>query len=118
VDWKDVCFCDEFYFGYSPVVTKRIERKRGKEHRYAPENVHRKKVTSKDTKAKTREEDHLELVNVFVVIGYTYRKIIPYKVPNTVGEMSTKVYRGYLASTPGGLPRPGTDSLPGCRLST
>jgi len=27
-----------------------------------------------------------------VVIGYNWRKIIPYKVPNGVGKMTTKVY--------------------------
>ena len=32
--------------------------------------MHRKKVTSKDTKAKVRGEEHLELLNVFCVIGY------------------------------------------------
>jgi hypothetical protein len=74
------------------VATKRIKRKREKKHRYTPENIHRKKVISKDTKAKAKEEDHLELVNIFVVIRYNYRKIIPYKMPNTIGKMTTKVY--------------------------
>jgi hypothetical protein len=54
--------------------------------------VHRKKVTSKDTKAKVREEEHLKLLNVFVVIGYDWCKIIPYEVPNAVGKMTTQVY--------------------------
>lgn len=69
-----------------------MKRKRGKGPRYRPENCHRKKVTSKDTKAKAREEKHLKLVNVFVVIGYDYRKILTYKVPNSVGKMTTEVY--------------------------
>jgi hypothetical protein len=37
------------------VVTKRIKRKRGKEHKYALENIHRKKAISKDTKAKAMD---------------------------------------------------------------
>jgi hypothetical protein len=90
--WKDIAFCDEFHFGVGPQVTKRIKRRSGLEYRSKPENVHRKKVTSKDTKAKAREEKHLKLLNVFVIIGYNYRKIVPYEVPNTVGKMTTKVY--------------------------
>ena len=91
-DWKDVAFCDEFRFGIGPQVTKRIKRRQGREHRDKPWNVHRKKVTSKDTKAKAREEEALKLLNVFVVISYNYRKIVPYKVPNNVGKITTKVY--------------------------
>jgi hypothetical protein len=73
-------------------VTKRIKRKRGKEWRYKLYNVHCKKVTSKDTKAKAQEEEHLKLLNVFVIIGYNYQKLILYKVSNEVGKMTTKVY--------------------------
>ena len=91
-DWKDVAFCDEFHFGIGPQLTKRIKRRRGSAWRYRPENVHRKKLTSKDTKAKAREEEPLKLLNVFVVIGFNYRKIIPYNVDNPVGKMTTKVY--------------------------
>jgi hypothetical protein len=91
-DWEDVAFCDEFHFGIGPQVTLKIKRKKGKEWRYKPYNVHRKKVTSKDTKAKAREEEHLKLLNVFVLIGFNIRKLIPYEVPNTVGKMTTKVY--------------------------
>ena len=39
-------------------------------------NVHKKKATTKCTKA--REKEHLKFLNVFVVIGYSYRKIITY----------------------------------------
>ncbi len=77
-------------------MTKRVKRKEGKEWRYKPYNVHRKKVTSKDTKAKAREEDHLELLNVFVVIGLNYKRVIPYKVPNSVGKMTTAVYTRFI----------------------
>ena len=91
-DWKDVVFCDEFHFGIGPQVTKRIKRRRGSTWRYRPENVHRKKLTSKDTKAKAREEEPLKLLNVFVVVGFNYRKIISYNVDNPVGKMTTKVY--------------------------
>lgn len=74
-------------------VTKRVKRKLGKESREARLNVHLKKVTSKDTKAKAREEEALPLLNIFVIISKGYRKFIPYKVPsNKVGKMSTKVY--------------------------
>jgi hypothetical protein len=94
--WKDVAFCDEFHFGIGPQTTKRIKRKKGKEYRYKPYNVHCKKVTSKDTKAKAREEDHLKLLNVFVIIGFNFRRLIPYKVPNEVGKMTTKVYTSHI----------------------
>ncbi|KIN01395.1 hypothetical protein OIDMADRAFT_145468 [Oidiodendron maius Zn] len=90
--WKDVAFCNEFHFGVGPQLTKRIKRKRGSIHRYKPKNIHCKKVISKDIKAKAREEKHLKLVNIFVIIGWDYRKIIPYKVPNKVGKMTSKVY--------------------------
>ena len=73
-----------------------MKRKRGKEYRYAPYNVHRKKVTSKDTKAKARETEHLKLLNVFVIIGFNYRRCIPYEVPNDVGKMTTKVYTTHI----------------------
>lgn len=98
-DWEDVAFCDEFHFGIGPQITKRVKRKEGKEYRYKPYNVHRKKVTSKDTKAKAREEEHLKLLNVFVIIGFNYRKYIPYEVPNNVGKMTTKVYTGHILPT-------------------
>ena len=98
-NWKDVAFCDEFHFGIGPQVTKRLKRRSGKEHRYAPYNVHRKKDTSKDTKAKAREEEHLELLNVFCVIGYNWKKFIPYEVPNSVGKMTTEVYTTVILPT-------------------
>ena len=92
-DWFDVCFCDEFHLGIGPQITKRVKRKRGKASREARRNVHLKKVTSKDTKAKAREEEALPLLNMFVIIGRNYRRFIPYKMPsNQVGKMSTKVY--------------------------
>jgi hypothetical protein len=53
-------------------VTKRVKRKIRKEYRYRHYNVHRKKVTLKDIKAKAREEEHLKLLNVFVIISFNY----------------------------------------------
>lgn len=47
-------------------------------------------------KAKAREEEHLKLLNVFVIIGYNWRKVIPYEVPNTVGKITTEVYTGVI----------------------
>ena len=91
-DWKKVAFCDEFHFGIEPQITKKIKRKRGKKNAHRPENVHRKKVTSKDTKAKAREPNHLKLLNVFVVIGYNYKRILTYNAGNSNGKMSSKVY--------------------------
>jgi hypothetical protein len=32
------------------------------------------------------------LLDIFVVIGYNYRKVLAYTVPNEVGKMTTKVY--------------------------
>ena len=52
-----------------------------------------KKTTSKDIKAKARKEEHVPLLNVFVVIGYNYKRMIPYEIPsNSVGKMTTKFY--------------------------
>jgi hypothetical protein len=31
-------------------------------------------------------------LNIGVAIGYNFRKLIPYEVPNAVGKMTTKVY--------------------------
>jgi hypothetical protein len=49
-------------------LTKRIKRRKDPIYQYKPKNVYYKKVTSKDTKAKAREEKHLKLVNMFVII--------------------------------------------------
>ena len=92
MDWKDVAFCDEFHFGIGPQETKRIKRRRGAAARHAPQNVNRKSVTKKDEKAKAREDEQLELFNIFVVISYNWRASIPYRVPNTIRKMKTKVY--------------------------
>jgi hypothetical protein len=43
-------------------------------------------------KAKAREEEHLPLLNVYVVIGYNFKLVLPYSVPNKVGKMTTKCY--------------------------
>lgn len=56
------------------------------------ENVYCKKVSFKDVKAKARKNKHLKLLHVYVVLGLGYRKIIPYKVNNEVGKITTKVY--------------------------
>jgi hypothetical protein len=90
--WKDVYFCDEFHFGIGPQITKRIKRKMGRKYKYKPQNVHRKKTTAKDTKAKAREPEYLKLLNVFVVIGFNYRKMIPYDCGNSNRKMKTEVY--------------------------
>jgi hypothetical protein len=92
-DWKDTAVCDEFYFGIGQEKIKRLKRLKGRKHRYKPENVHRKKgVTRKDIKVKAWEEGHEKLFNIFVIIGYNYRKIVLYEVPNKVGKMTAKVY--------------------------
>jgi hypothetical protein len=65
-----VAFSDEYHLGIGPQLTKRVKRPRGKAHRKHPANIHRKKVTLKDTKAKAREEKHLLLLNVHVVVSY------------------------------------------------
>jgi hypothetical protein len=85
-------FCDEFHFGIGPQVTKRVKRPIGKKWRYWKHNVHRKKMTAKDTKAKAREPDHLPLLNIFVVVGPDYRRFIPYDIGSPNGKMTTKVY--------------------------
>jgi hypothetical protein len=77
-----------------------VKRLIGRKHRYKPENVHRKKGTTwKDIKAKAREDGHQKLFNIFVVIGYNYRKMVLYEVPNNVGKMTSKVYTEVILST-------------------
>lgn len=91
-NWDDVVFADEFHVGIGTQTTKKIKRKMGPKYKYKKENVYRKKVSSKDVKAKARENEHLKLLHVYLVLGLGYRKIIPYKVDNGVGKMTTKVY--------------------------
>ncbi len=56
-------------------------------------NIYKKKTTSKDTKAKAREEEHIPLLNVFVVIGHNYKRTILYEIlSNSVRKMTTKFY--------------------------
>jgi hypothetical protein len=91
-DWEKVYFCDEFHFGLGPTVTKRIKRKRGSKYRYKPENVHRKKVTKKDTTAIAQAANPLKIFSIFVIIGPNYRRYIPYDAGNSNGKMNSRVY--------------------------
>lgn len=95
-DWYDTVFCDELHFGIGPQLIKRIKRRGGNESRYLPYNMHRKKTISKDMKVKAREEEPLKLLNIFVVISYDYKKIVPYVVDNNVGKMNSKVYTEHI----------------------
>jgi hypothetical protein len=99
LDWFDIAVCDEFYFGIGPQITRHIKRKIGLRYRYMPYNMHQKKVTSKDTKTKAREKDYLKLLNVFVVIGYNYCRMILYIVPNRIGKITTKIYTEHILPT-------------------
>jgi hypothetical protein len=48
---------------------------------------------AKDTKTKAREDRHLKLINVFVIISWNYRKVISYKISgNDNGKITGKVY--------------------------
>ena len=89
-DWFNTVHCDEFHVGIGTQTTNRIKRKRGQKHRYAPHNVHRKRISSKDVKAKAREDAYLKLFNVFVLVGYNYRKTIPYDTGKLGGKMNSK----------------------------
>jgi hypothetical protein len=68
-------------------TTKKIKRKKGPKYKYK-ENVYRKKISLKDVKVKARENEHLKLLNIYVILGLGYRKIIPYKILNRVGKMT------------------------------
>jgi len=92
LDWKDVAFCNKFHFGIGSQVTKRIKRRKGRKYKYKASNIHLKKVITKDTKVKVREEDYLKLLNIFIVVAYDWKVVIPYKVLNFVGKMTIKVY--------------------------
>ena len=95
-DWKDVVFYDELHFGIGPQLTKHVKRQSRNERRNKAQNIHRKRTTFKDTKVKARETEPLKLLNIFVVIRYTYKKIVPYEVPNGVRKMTTKVYTDHI----------------------
>lgn len=93
VNWKDCAYCDEFHFGIQQEDTFHIKRPIGKEYRYHKMNVQLKKgITSKEEKAKAREEGHIPLVNIFVIIGFNFKKTIRYEVSNDVGKMETDSY--------------------------
>ena len=49
-------------------------------------------VICKNTKAKTRKEKPFKLLNVFVVTRHNYKKVISYKVDNSVDKINRKVY--------------------------
>ena len=56
-------------------------------------NVQKKKrITSKEEKKKAREDKYIPLVNIFVVIGFNFKKTIRYEVPNKIGKITTKPY--------------------------
>lgn len=91
-DWKDVVYYDELHYRIGHKETIKVKRPTGKEYRLAKMNVQLKEKTSKDIKAKAREEGHEMLLSVFIVIGYNYRKMVIYQVPSNVGKMTSKVY--------------------------
>jgi REP element-mobilizing transposase RayT len=64
-----------------------------------PYNMYRKKVMSKDTKTKAREENYLKLLNIFMVIRYNYRRMILYIVPNRVGKIIIEIYTEHILPT-------------------
>ncbi|CZT06993.1 uncharacterized protein RAG0_12569 [Rhynchosporium agropyri] len=93
VEWKDCAFCDEFHFGVEQENTRTVKRPIGKEWRHHKMNIQMKKgTTSKEEKEKAREEGHLPLTIIFVVVGFNYRKTIQYTVSNDVGKMETSTY--------------------------
>ncbi|KAH6714690.1 hypothetical protein BKA61DRAFT_575408 [Leptodontidium sp. MPI-SDFR-AT-0119] len=96
-NWLDIAFCDEFHLGIAlkPQSVRSVGVEKQSER--SPWNVH--KVISKDTKAKAREEQPLKLLSVFVTVGYNYRRVITYEVPNNVGKMTTKCYLNYILPT-------------------
>lgn len=87
-----MAYCNEFYFGFSLQVTLRVKRRSSKHKRYKKRNVHFKKTTTKDEKVAACKEGYELLLNVFVVVGEGYKKVILYEVPNSVRKMTTKVY--------------------------
>lgn len=103
IDWEDVYFCDEFHFGVGPQTTKRVKRKRGRAYRDKPMNTHRKEMPTKEVKKKAREENHLKMISVFVIVGKNYRRAITYTVPNKVGKMTGEVYVEILKELGGDL---------------
>lgn len=65
----------------------------GKEWRYYRMNVQLKKsVTLKEKKEKAREKGHIFLFNIFVIIGFNFKKIIRYQINNDVGKIETDTY--------------------------
>lgn len=75
------------------MIIKRVKRPRGKESREKAINIYKKKTTLKDIKAKACKEEHVPLLNVFVVIRYNYKRMILYKIlSNSVRKITTKFY--------------------------
>lgn len=75
VNWLLYAYYDEFHFGIQQEDTTYIERPTGRDYRTRAMNVQLKKGTiSKDEKAKAREEGHLPLVNIFVIVGLILRR--------------------------------------------
>jgi hypothetical protein len=93
IDWKDCAFCDEFHFGIQMENTKTVKRPATREYRWHEMNVQLKDgITSKEEKEKARQGEHIPLVNIFVIIGFNFKKTIRYKVDNDVGKMTTIPY--------------------------
>ena len=75
-NWNDVVFADKFYVRIRTHTIKKIKRKIGPKYKYKKKNVHYKKVSSKEVKAKVRENEHLKLLYVYATIKLFYIKLI------------------------------------------
>jgi len=57
----------------------------------------------KEVKKKVREENHLKIISVFVIVRKNYYRVITYTVPNKVGKITREVYIQILKELGGNL---------------
>jgi len=60
-------------------------------------------MLSKEVKKKVREENHLKIISVFVIVRKNYRRAITYTVSNKVGKITREVYVQILKELGGDL---------------
>jgi len=59
----------------------------------------------KEVKKKVREENHLKIISIFVIVRKNYRRAIAYTVSNKVGKVTVEVYIKILKELGGDLDR-------------
>lgn len=97
IDWRNVLFTDEFYFGQGQEENRHyIFRRLGQRNklecirRVSKKKTGRKKGPKRDENPRNDEET--KDVHFFAIIGYDFKKFIEYKPRNSNGKMSSRQY--------------------------